>query len=70
QGRMVKEGRLEDLLAIENQTELLLRDASPDLVERIRKMVEESGEAAFLGADRPRTTLERLFLEETTNRSD
>ena len=31
-GRMVKEGRLEDLIAIEDQTEIIIKDASPELV--------------------------------------
>ncbi|MFC7339112.1 ABC transporter ATP-binding protein [Haloferula chungangensis] len=69
-GRMVKEGRLDEMLAIEEQTEVLLRDASPELIERIRKLVEESGQGEFLGSGKPRTTLERLFLEQTTNRDD
>jgi len=69
-GKMVKEGRLDEMLAIEEQTEVLLRDASPELIERIRLMVEESGQGEFLGSGKPRTTLERLFLEQTTNRDD
>jgi len=69
-GRMVKEGRLDEMLAIEEQTEVLLRDAPPELIERIRQMVEESGQGEFLGSGKPRTTLERLFLEQTTNRDD
>lgn len=69
-GRMVKEGRLDELLAIEDQTEVRLRDASPELVERIRELVEASDGSEFLGSGKPRTTLERLFLEQTTHRQD
>ena len=69
-GKMVKEGRLDEMLAIEEQTEVLLRDASPELIEQIRQLVEDSGQGHFISSGKPRTTLERLFLEQTTNRND
>ena len=65
QGKMVKEGRLEDLIAIENQTEIVLENAGPELVSNIRAMVETSKEASVVRVGKPRTTLERLFLRET-----
>ena len=68
QGRMVKEGPLDELLALEDQTEIVLRDASPELLARVRELVAADGTAAWLGDGRPKTTLERLFLEETVNR--
>lgn len=64
-GKMVREGRLEDLIAIEDQTEILLRDASPELVEQIRALVARNGSAEWLSSGKPRTTLERLFLRST-----
>lgn len=64
QGKMVREGRLEELIAIEDQTEVVLRDASPELVARIEAMAEEGG-AGVIRSGRPKTTLERLFLRET-----
>ncbi len=67
-GRMVKEGPLDDLLALGDQTELILKDASPELLEKIRGLVAADGGATLLRADRPKTTLERLFLEETSER--
>lgn len=69
-GRMVKEGRLEDLIAIEDQTEFIIQDASPELVARIEEMVAQSAGASLLRTGRPRTTLERLFLRETTQREN
>lgn len=69
-GKMVKEGRLEDLIAIEDQTEIILRDASPELVSRITTMVENEKQAQVVRTGKPRTTLERLFLRETTNADD
>jgi ABC-2 type transport system ATP-binding protein len=71
QGKMVKEGRLEDLIAIEDQTEIVLKDADEALVAAIRHLVAESGGGASIVRDgRPRTTLERLFLKETVGRED
>ena len=63
-GRMVREGRLEELIAVENQTELVLENAPPDLVEEVRALAAQRG-ATLLRAGHPRTTLERLFLEST-----
>jgi ABC-2 type transport system ATP-binding protein len=65
QGKMVKEGRLEDLIAIEDQTEIILKDASPELVSNIHRLVENSAGASVVRVGKPRTTLERLFLRET-----
>jgi len=65
QGKMVKEGRLEDLIAIEDQTEIILRDASPELIGQITALVANSPGTALVRTGKPRTTLERLFLRET-----
>lgn len=65
QGKLVKEGRLEDLIAIEDQTEIILRDASPQLVDQITALVASSPGAALVRTGKPRTTLERLFLRAT-----
>jgi ABC-2 type transport system ATP-binding protein len=67
-GRMVKEGPLDELLAVGDQTEILLRDASPELLEKIHALVAADGGADWLRTGRPKTTLEKLFLEETTER--
>ena len=66
-GRMVKEGPLEELLAVEDQTEIILRDASPELVARIHGLVADEAGASVVRTGKPRTTLERLFLRETQN---
>jgi ABC-2 type transport system ATP-binding protein len=65
-GKMVKEGRLEDLIAIEDQTEIILKDASPELISQITALVGSSAGASLVRTGKPRTTLERLFLRETT----
>ena len=64
-GRMIREGALDELLAIEEQTELVLEHASDELLERLERCVGEDGEARLVRRGRPRTTLEKLFLEET-----
>ncbi len=65
-GKIVKEGRLEDLIAIEDQTEIILKDADPALISQITSLVAASG-ASLVRTGKPRTTLERLFLRETQN---
>jgi ABC-2 type transport system ATP-binding protein len=62
QGRMVREGNLEELTAIGDQTELVLRGADKALVARLLAEAAAGG-AEVVRAGRPRTTLERLFLE-------
>jgi ABC-2 type transport system ATP-binding protein len=69
-GRMVKEGPIDQLLAVEDQTEIVLRDASPELVAKVRELVNADGAAELVRAGRPRTTLERLFLQETVDRRE
>ena len=66
-GNLVREGPLEELMAIEDQTEILLRKASPELVAQLRALIAQHGETELLRAGNPRTTLERLFLEATGN---
>lgn len=65
-GRMVREGRLQELIAVENQTEMVLENASPELQEKIKALVQaEGGNTKLLRSGQPRTTLERLFIEAT-----
>jgi len=69
-GRLVREGPLDELIAIEDQTELVLKNAAPELLERIAALVGEAPGAELLSSGRPRTTLERLFLQETSGESE
>jgi len=61
-GRMRREGELEDLIAIEDQTEIVVKGASPDLIKKMTDLA--STDAKLIRSGRPRTTLERLFLDE------
>jgi ABC-2 type transport system ATP-binding protein len=65
QGRMVKEGRLDELVAVEDQQEIVLKNASPELIARIQDMVGQSPGTSLVRTGPSRTTLERLFLQET-----
>ena len=63
-GVLVREGALNDLLGIENQTQLILENASAELAQDIEKLAREAG-ARVIARGRPRTSLERIFLEAT-----
>jgi ABC-2 type transport system ATP-binding protein len=69
-GKLVREGQLDELISIEDQTELVLENAGPELLGRIAGLVEETQGAKLLSSGKPRTTLERLFLEETSGQSE
>jgi ABC-2 type transport system ATP-binding protein len=66
EGVLVREGRLQELIAIENQTELVIADASPQLVDEMESLINRSN-AKLIGSRTSTTTLERLFLEATKN---
>ena len=63
-GVLVREGALEDLVAIENQTELILENASPELIAKLEAAIQNS-DARLVAQRRPRSSLERLFLDAT-----
>ena len=68
-GKLCREGPMEELMAIEDQTEILLDKASPELIEKVKALVTEHEGASLIRSGHPRTTLERLFLEETSGDS-
>jgi ABC-2 type transport system ATP-binding protein len=63
-GLLVREGALSDLLGVENQTQLILENASAELIEEIEALAGLSG-GRLVERGQPRTSLERLFLEAT-----
>ncbi len=69
-GKMVKEGTIDELLSLSDQTEIVLKDASPALLAKVRELVGSDGQAELLRAGRPKTTLESLFLQETVKRDE
>jgi len=66
-GVLIREGALEDLISIENQTELTIENASAALLADLRARAEDAG-ARVLGAHKPQQNLERYFLEVTGER--
>jgi len=63
-GRLVCEGELDSLISIENQTQLIFENASPDLLARFEAEAAACG-ARLVEKSKPHTTLERFFLEAT-----
>ena len=63
-GVLVREGHLQELIAIENQTELVITDASDELIREMESIIKRSN-AKLVERRKSTTTLERLFLEAT-----
>jgi ABC-2 type transport system ATP-binding protein len=68
-GVLVREGHLEELIAIENQTELVIADASAQLVNELESAINRSN-AKLIERRKSTTTLERLFLEATAKNDE
>jgi len=68
-GVLVREGHLQELIAIENQTEFVIADASEELVREIESFVNRS-RAKLIEKRKSTTTLERLFLEATAKNEE
>src|SRR5437660_10499411 len=66
-GVLVREGHLQELIAIENQTDLVIADASAQLVDEIESVINRSN-AKLIERRKSTTTLERLFLEATSKK--
>lgn len=62
-GRMRREGPLEDLIRIEEQTTVTLESASPELIGKIRELVAADEKAKVVAEGHPHTSLERLFIQ-------
>ncbi|MEO6742265.1 MAG: ABC transporter ATP-binding protein [Chthoniobacteraceae bacterium] len=67
-GKLVREGALDDLISIENQTEFVLENASPALLAELRERAKAGG-ARVLAEHRPQQNLERYFLEVTAGKT-
>ena len=63
-GALVREGQLDELISIENQTELILENTTPELVRELVLNAEAKG-ARVVEQRKPQQTLERYFLEVT-----
>jgi ABC-2 type transport system ATP-binding protein len=63
-GKLIREGRLSDLISIENQTELVFRNASEAFIEQVAALARDAN-SPLVAKRRATTTLERLFIEAT-----
>jgi ABC-2 type transport system ATP-binding protein len=63
-GSLIREGQLDDLIAIENQTELVLENVTPAMLADIRDRIAAAG-GRVVGQGRPQQNLERYFLDVT-----
>jgi len=63
-GILIREGRLEDLLAIKNQTEFIVENATPEFLDQLeRQIISVNGRVVL--RRKPQTSLEQLFLKVT-----
>ena len=69
QGELVNQGSIEELTSIEEQTEFILENASETLLDQITALVESSPDTTILRTGKPKTTLERLFIETARSRN-
>jgi len=63
-GEMIREGPLEDLVRVKNQTEFVIENATPELTAQIQNLVAASS-ASLVAARQPERSLETVFLELT-----
>lgn len=66
-GLMIREGTLDELVGVENQTSFTIENPAPGLEARIEAIVTESG-ARLVRKAQPRRSLESVFLELTNPR--
>ncbi len=66
-GKLVREGKLEDLITVEGRTEYIVENAPEDLAAKLQKLAESSG-ATLLETRKARLTLENIFLEATDSK--
>jgi ABC-2 type transport system ATP-binding protein len=63
-GEMIREGALEDLVSVKNQTEFIIENLSPEVRLQIEQLVQKSG-FNLLSSRQPQRSLESVFLELT-----
>jgi ABC-2 type transport system ATP-binding protein len=68
-GQLIRDGRLDELISIENQTEFVLENASPELLADLRARISANG-ARVIAEQKPQQNLERYFLDVTKDSRD
>jgi len=64
-GEMIREGPLEDLVCVKNQTEFVIENSTPELAAQIQTLVTAS-RASLVATRQPERSLESVFLELTS----
>jgi len=64
-GEMIREGSLEDLVRVKNQTEFVIENATPELAAQIQNLITAS-RASLVATRQPERSLETVFLELTS----
>lgn len=64
QGRLVREGELDELISVENQTEYILESVPPETLAELESLISKSG-GRVIAKRKPQTTLEGYFLDVT-----
>lgn len=67
-GEMIREGALEDLVSVKNQTEFIIENLPPEIRLQIEQLVQKSG-SKLLCSRQPQRSLESVFLELTAPQS-
>lgn len=67
-GRLVREGSLKDLISIEDQTELVIQNAPPELLAEMETRIKAAG-GQIIGRGKHKQTLEQYFLDVTGGKS-
>lgn len=64
-GEMIREGALEDLVRVKNQTEFVIENSTPELAAQIQNLITAS-RASLVATRQPERSLETVFLELTS----
>ena len=64
-GEMIREGPLDDLVRVKNQTEFVIENATPELAAQIENLITAS-RASLVATRQPERSLESVFLELTS----
>lgn len=62
-GRMRREGTLDELIEIENQTSMTIENATPELIAEIHELIRSRAGTRVVEEGHSRTSLEHLFIQ-------
>ena len=70
EGKMVNEGTLDELTAIENQHEIIIENADTELLKSIDEIIlkHASSGAKLVSSQTPKSSLEKLFIDTANSR--